>query len=722
MAEEPLLMNFSLGNDAILVQPKFKGGRWRERRGLRKATGPTGVNTDSILERHSKRQKTGNSDGPTRSIDYQRRTGLRHGVISSLFSYNPKIQSVTDRAEQESTTLPSNAPLVDGIDTFTSLGLSPIIASHLLTKLDIKAPTAIQKTTISRLLSGDTDALIQAETGSGKTLAYLLPIVQRIVQISEQKSKNSNYQIHRDSGLFAIVLAPTRELSKQISVVLDSLLGCARWIVSGTVIGGEKRKSEKARLRKGLNILVATPGRLVDHLEHTEVLDVSNVRWLVLDEGDRLMELGFEDDIKKILDKLEQKKGKSGAISDLPSKRTTILCSATMKTNVHKLGEISLKDAIHIQAEADAQQLLQEPTTSTDPIFSAPAQLQQSYIVAPAKQRLVTLYAILKRSFSRKGSVMKAMIFFTCADSVDFHYEVFARKVGQQNTSQLSDSTPELPTQCHSSVLSSVNNPDIMLYKLYGNLTQQMRTATLKAFSRNPNPSILLCTDVASRGLDLPSMDLVIEYDPAFSAEEHLHRIGRTARAGRDGRAIVFLLPGPEELYIPTLKHGFKDKRVNGSLSEDILQKAFAPAIASQTRETWEDNATGWQLEIERWLQSDSKIADLARKAYVSHVRAYSTHVVPERHIFNVKELHLGHLAKAFALRDQPSNMGRGGKGDEGKQDTGKHKGRNRDRSRNPAASDIDNARNSAPDPKEAARQMRKALNAMNPASEFNIA
>ena len=724
MAEEPLLMNFALGNDAILVQPKFKGGRWRERRGLKKPTAPTGVNADNVLERPSKRQRIGDSDGHASSIDYQKRIGLRHGVISSLFTYNPKIQSATDGTEQESTTLPSNAPLVDGIDTFTSLGLSPIIASHLLTKLDIKAPTAIQKTTISQLLSGDNDALIQAETGSGKTLAYLLPIVQRIVQISEQKPKNdkdTNYQIHRDSGLFAIILAPTRELSKQISVVLDSLLGCARWIVSGTVIGGEKRKSEKARLRKGLNILVATPGRLVDHLQHTEVLDVSNVRWLVLDEGDRLMELGFEDDIKKILDKLEQEKGNSGTIPDLPSKRTTVLCSATMKTNVHKLGEISLKDAIHIQAETDRQQISQEPTTTNDPIFSAPAQLQQSYIVAPAKQRLVTLYAILKRSFSRKGSVMKTMIFFTCADSVDFHYEVFARKLGQEDTSQLPDSSSELSTACHSSVLSSVNNPDIMLYKLYGNLTQQMRTATLQAFSRNPNPSILLCTDVASRGLDLPSIDLVIEYDPAFSAEEHLHRIGRTARAGRDGRAIVFLLPGPEELYIPTLKHGFKDKRVNGSSSEEILRKAFAPAIASQSKGTWEDSATAWQLEVERWLQSDNRIADLARKAYVSHVRAYSTHVLPERQMFNVKELHLGHLAKAFALRDQPSNMGRGSKDDGGKRDPGKHKGRNRERSRNLAGSNMNDTRNSTLDPKEAARQMRKALNAMNPASEFNI-
>jgi len=129
------------------------------------------------------------------------------------------------------------------------------------------------------LIKENSDAFIQAETGSGKTLAYLLPIVQRIIELSETLKKQNVEDgldaVHRDSGLFAIILAPTRELSKQIALVLESLLRCAHWIVAGTVIGGEKKKSEKARLRKGINILVATPGRLADHLEHTERLNVS---------------------------------------------------------------------------------------------------------------------------------------------------------------------------------------------------------------------------------------------------------------------------------------------------------------------------------------------------------------------------------------------------------------------------------------------------------------
>ena len=726
MAEESdtLLMNFSLGAEPIHTLQKFKGGRWRERRGLKRPSHLTGVNAQDVIDRPTKRPRTDDRARVDGQSEPPRRSAPPNGIVSSLFSFNPEAQSVLEEVKvEETTTSPSNAPLIDGIDTFTSLGLSPIVAVHLLTKMELKAPTAIQKAAVSQLLKENSDAFVQAETGSGKTLAYLLPIIHHLILMSQESKKMTNAAeqgIHRDSGLFAIILAPTRELSKQISTVLESLLGCARWIVSGTVIGGEKKKSEKARLRKGLNILVATPGRLVDHLRHTEVLDVSSVRWLVLDEGDRLMELGFEEDIKSILAKLDQNDRKDKpAIPALPSRRTTILCSATMRANVNKLGEMSLKDAIHIQAGSIENQISVDGNVANEQAFSAPAQLKQSYCIVPAKQRLVTLYAILKRSFSRKGSIMKAITFFTCADSVDFHYEVFSR---QQSQSMDSEQSSESPSSKSAPMLSSPGNPDVTLYKLYGNMTQQLRTATLKAFSLDKNPSILLCTDIASRGLDLPSIDLVVEYDPAFSVEEHLHRIGRTARAGRDGSAIVFLMPGPEEGYVSILKQSLKDNSLHGSTSEDALQKAFSPAVASESNKTWEDSATDWQLEAERWIQADRKVAELARRAFVGHVRAYATHSIVERSVFDVKELHLGHLAKAFALREKPSNMGRGNSSKDLRGRSNGKRNRTRVGGQNANKDDVEAARGSAVSPIEAAKQMRKALNAINPASEFNIA
>ncbi|MCJ1234793.1 ATP-dependent RNA helicase dbp7 [Varicellaria rhodocarpa] len=713
MAEDALLMNFDLGDEALSIKPIYKGGHWKARLNAKKGAqyrhkkfhsdglptaevskdtnGAGNEELESTAERPPKRQKVVDNQS-SRSRQGITTNGPKE-VVSSLFSYNPT-SKISAKAQTEDTAItePSNAPLIDGLDTFTSLGLSTTLATHLLTKLNLKAPTAIQKSAITQLIKDDSDAFIQAETGSGKTLAYLLPIVQRIMELSKKTSdavtQEGDGQVHRDSGLFAIILAPTRELCKQISIVLDGLLRCAHWIVASTVIGGDKKKSEKARLRKGLNILVATPGRLADHLNNTEALDVSNVRWLVMDEGDRLMELGFEEEIRGIVSKLEErsKATKNSPIPGLPNLRTTVLCSATMKMNVQRLGEISLKDAVHIKADPKDSTAVAAEKEQEQDSFSVPAQLKQSYIIVPPKQRLVSLAALLKRTFARKGSVMKAIVFLSCADSVDFHFEAFARKtepiesakskISEENASTdttptTSTSTPNLSTITSTSLLTSPLNPGLTLHKLHGSLPQPVRTATLSSFTHTSTPSVLLCTDVASRGLDLPNIDLVVEYDPPFSSDDHLHRVGRTARAGRDGRAVIFLMPGSEEGYVEILKAGYRDGVGRGlvrSEAAETLRKGFGAETPgnNNSRKTgsgnrdWEEKATEWQLDVEKWVIDDKHAGDMARKAFISHVRAYATHVAKERPMFDVKGLHLGHLAKAFALRERPGNMGRG--------------------------------------------------------------
>ncbi|KAI4172908.1 MAG: hypothetical protein LQ343_003316 [Gyalolechia ehrenbergii] len=719
MADDGMLVNFSLGDGILNTKPVFRGGRWKERLLAKKAaerryknpqpqnpsaasnedtTVPETINA-AVPERPQKRQKL---SSPSKAHS-NARPDKSKDVVSSIFSSNPSSTSTSGKPPPEDAThsIPSNAPLPSELNTFTSLSLSVAISTHLLMKLSLKAPTQIQKSTITQLLKEDSDAFIQAETGSGKTLAYLLPIVQRMMNLFTFTDEKKKKRITRDSGLFAIVLAPTRELCKQISIVLENLLRCANWIVAGTVIGGEKKKSEKARLRKGINILVATPGRLVDHLDNTEALDVRQVRWLVLDEGDRLVELGFEEDVRKIVQALEKKSERGSAVEEkkegvegLPERRTTVLCSATMKMNVQRLGEISLRNAVHIKAEPshDGEAGEKQLQKSKDTAFLAPAQLKQSYIVVPPKQRLVTLAAFLKNTFARRGSVMKAIVFLSCADSVDFHFEVFARRIASTDSKQTTKKNrPEsdrenaddsssavkessLPTITPSDILASTPNPNLTLYKLHGSLTQQIRTATLSAFTRSINPSILLCTDVASRGLDLPNVDLIIEYDPPFSSDDHLHRIGRTARAGRDGRAVIFLMPGPEEGYVDILRQGYRDGIGRGLIrhdAEDILKKGFGNAEvalavdkASAQGRAWSERAEQWQLEAERWVIDDSaKAGAMAKKAFVSHVRAYATHIAKERAVFDVKELHLGHLAKAFGLRERPGHFGRGDKG-----------------------------------------------------------
>lgn len=764
MAEPGLSLNFASADFSLPAQsvPKFKGGSWRERVRLNKAA--KSASAARLAARQEHRPEHTEPQVKRRRIDQPRNDrpfkdrpahlkdatynngppGTRE-VISSLFSYNPEaktVEEVKEEVEQEPVR-PSNAPLPDGIDTFTSLGLSETIAAHLLTKMELKTPTAIQRAAVSQLTKEESDVFIQSETGSGKTLAYLLPIVERLITMAERHKHEvveETQTVNRDSGLFAIIIAPTRELCKQIAVVLEKLLGCAHYLVAGAVIGGEKKKSEKARLRKGLNILVATPGRLVDHLENTKTLDVSKVRYLVLDEGDRLMELGFEEDITKIIRALDGKK-RSVSMPGLPQARINVLCSATLKANVNKLGTISLKDAVLVKGEKG-----ESNGEMTDDKFLAPAQLKQSYIICAAKLRLVTLTALLKRTFARKGSVMKAIVFFSCADSVDFHHKILTgAQIDTSNEKTASDVAdqvaktaaldPSLVDAVAPAPLLSSPENSLTVYRLHGSLPQQSRTSILKTFAKSTTPSLLLATDVASRGLDLPNLDLVIEYDPAFSKEDHLHRIGRTARLGRDGRAIIFLLPGSEEGYIQILRESYKtspdttSSTVTSTSASEVLKRGFTPTsglIGSKAAGTdHETQATNFQLAVERRVLSDPHLKQAAKTAFQSHVRAYATHTSSERIYFDIKNLHLGHLAKSFGLRDPPAKINVVGLRSNGKD----RKGRTTNTGAAGAGAvvagttDVDVTE----DPETAAQKMRALVRDRNKmmgggAGEFNIA
>lgn len=782
MADDGMLLNFELPTDAFTAPSKrLKGGSWKDRLTARKsaqwgrskaqerAAGHTTKTPDygevqseeeyisqepaSHEQRPAKRPRVGDHAVP----NSQPHRGdvlpkLKNGeVVSSLFTYNPSSNSQPTEAsvpEDVEPVQPSNAPLNDELATFTNLGLSEMLANHLLNKLDIKAPTAIQRKAVQQLCAANSDAFIQAETGSGKTLAYLLPIVQHIAEISKHM-KAAGQSFSRESGLFALVLAPTRELSKQISAVLEGLLSCCHWIVSGIVTGGEKKKSEKARLRKGLNVLVATPGRLADHLNNTEVLDVSTVRWLVLDEGDRLMELGFEQDIQRIVGLLNLRGRKPAAIPGLPERRTTVLCSATIKSTVEQLRSIALKDPVSISA--DPSESAPDDNVVKEQAFSAPAQLKQSYAVVPAKQRLVTLVAVLRQAFKRKGSVMKCIVFMDAADSVDYHFDLLTRDsakpseeaeearskpVKLSRTGKIPQGNTISETRTMGAATFSPDAPDgVQVYRLHGSLQQVTRTSTLKAFASSSQPSILVCTDVIARGLDLPNVDLVVEYDPPASKDDHLHRIGRTARAGNDGRAMIFLMPGCEEGYVEVLKEG-KPRNLTRHGADELLKKGFAPAAGVVSTKSWEVAATEWQLDIERWAQEQPKHLEQARRAYQSHIRAYATHVAAERSMFDLKQMHLGHLAKAFALRDKPGSIrvpgqrpssATGAKTKEGRRSQAAKAARSagdgpaggQKRKAGSAMDDVDTAAMS--DEREARKKMFAKVKSMGGASEFNL-
>ncbi|KAG8160690.1 hypothetical protein KVR01_008954 [Diaporthe batatas] len=771
MADD-LVLNLAPIGDSSFASKKVKyvGGSWRDRR-------------------RAQKKDTAREQGRTGSTGSTRPGGGHHDpskpfqVASKLFTYNPTAKTVFDDAtpakEAEPAT-PSNAPLSEEASNFHALGLSRRVAQHLSTKLEMKVPTSIQKNTIPPLVTGDDDAFLQAQTGSGKTLAYLLPIVQRIIALSRNDDGSSTgADINRNSGLFAIILAPTRELCKQISVVLEKLLRCCPWIVSTTVMGGESKHSEKARIRKGCNILVATPGRLTDHLENTKILDVGTVRWLILDEGDRMMEMGFEQDLKQIVTAIREEplkeKNKDGVLltKAMPKRRVTVLCSATMKSNVNRLGEISLQDAVLITASTSKDDAEEDAKAET--VFAAPAQLKQTYLVVPAKLRLVTLVAFLKDAFARKGSVMKAIVFISCADSVDFHFELLKSTTARpQPSPETVQGKPDhtANTVHPSAYITSPANPTILLHKLHGSLTQQARTSTLRSFSTCKDPAVLITTDISSRGLDVPAVELVVEYDPAFAIADHVHRIGRTARAGRPGKAALFLLPGCEEGYIDMLP---TTPPAVAQSYETVLQKGFATPVAlppipgkdggdgddeeqqRPQKQSPHARAEALQLHLEqRVLASEPPkpaptkggggggrrpaappppkpqhgsgpaLIDSARQGFRAHVRAYATHVKEERAVFDIQQLHLGHIAKSYGLREAPGGIGAGvqkrthkkgagagGAAAAGSSSAGGAK-RKLDVLEDVGGGDVDAA--------AAKRKMEEMLRKMNAASEFNIA
>ncbi|KAH8681767.1 P-loop containing nucleoside triphosphate hydrolase protein [Xylariales sp. PMI_506] len=770
MADDGMLLNFEIGDAPLKPQVKFAGGRWRDRVHAQRSAkndgsgkswdGANGTPLDNarrinrtgeIGDRPVKRQRTsGDSSedhtGHGRNPSWGGHIFSKPGQVSSrLFTSNPTPKTVfEDVVEETEPAKPSNAPLSEEAENFHALGLSRRIAQHLSSKLEMKAPTSIQKNTIPPLTKEDSDAFLQAETGSGKTLAYLLPIVQRIMAIShDEDGASTGTKIHRNSGLFAIVLAPTRELCKQIATVLDKVLRCAPWIVSTTVIGGESKKSEKARIRKGVNILIATPGRLVDHLQNTEVLDVGTVRWLVLDEGDRLMEMGFEDELKSIVGKIRQEALKAQndegvKLDALPQRRVTVLCSATMKMNVQKLGEISLQDAVHITA---AKSETDKDLEVNESVFSAPAQLKQTYVVAAAKLRLVTLLGLLKSTFARKGSVMKAIVFISCADSVDFHFELL--RASPPPTSPTEEAAKTALTVSEAAYITSPANPTISLFKLHGSLAQPVRTSTLQAFKSAKDPSVLITTDISSRGLDVPAVDLVIEYDPAFSVADHLHRMGRTARAGRSGKAVLFLQPGCEEGYIEHLQ----TPSMVGQSSDTTIAKGFISPI-SLPKKSADDaefpvlesekspfkRAEALQLHLEqRLLESEkigsSKLLDAARQGFRSHIRAYATHVREERVFFDITQLHLGHTAKSFGLREAPGGIGggpsrrviKGGHSQKAAGSSGKKRAAADDSDDDVPKGGAANNKGDGMDDDAARRMRMKMKQVMSASSEFNI-
>ncbi|XP_020228484.1 DEAD-box ATP-dependent RNA helicase 27 [Cajanus cajan] len=442
-------------------------------------------------------------------------------------------------------------------ESFDSLGLSQPTYKAIM-DMGFNHMTQIQARAIPPLLIGK-DVLGAARTGSGKTLAFLIPAMELLY----------NVQFKPRNGAGVVVICPTRELAIQTHAVAKELLKYHSQTL-GLVIGGSTRKIEAERIAKGINLLVGTPGRLLDHLQNTKGFIYKNLKCLMIDEADRILEANFEEEMKQI-------------IKILPKDRQTALFSATQTKKVEDLARLSFQTTpIYIDVDDGRTKVTNEG-------------LLQGYVVVPCAKRFIVLYSFLKRHQSKK-----VMVFFSSCNSVKFHADIL--NLIRMNCSSI-----------------------------HGKQKQQTRTTTFFDFCK-AEKGILLCTDVAARGLDIPAVDWIVQYDPPDEPKEYIHRVGRTARGeGGKGNALLFLIP--EELQflrylkaakVPVKEYAYDEKKV-----ENV------------------------QSYLEKLVVNNFYLNKMAKEAYRSYLLAYNSHSMKD--IFNVHRLDFQAVASSFCFSNPPN-------------------------------------------------------------------
>ncbi|VUC34078.1 unnamed protein product [Clonostachys rosea] len=419
--------------------------------------------------------------------------------------------------------------------------------------------TSIQRSAIPPLLAGK-DVLGAAKTGSGKTLAFLIPAIEML----------SSLRFKPRNGTGAIVVSPTRELALQIFGVARELMKNHSQTY-GIVIGGANRRAEAEKLSKGVNLIIATPGRLLDHLMNTPFV-FKNLKSLIIDEADRILEVGFEDEMRQIVKILKNED------------RQTMLFSATQTTKVEDLARISLRPGpLYINVDQEKQ-------------YSTVEGLEQGYVLCEADKRFVLLFSFLK---TMKDKKKKVIVFFSSCNSVKYYAEL-------------------------------LNYIDLPVLDLHGKQKQQKRTNTFFEFSNAPH-GILICTDVAARGLDIPAVDFIVQFDPPDNATDYIHRVGRTARGTNNkGRSLMFLQPNE----VGFLTH-LKAARVP-VVEFEFPAKKIKPV----------------QSQLEKLIGQNYFLSQSAKEAFKSYLHAYASHSL--RSVYDVNKLDLTKVAKSFGFSTPP--------------------------------------------------------------------
>ncbi|EJW84000.1 DEAD box polypeptide 18 [Wuchereria bancrofti] len=460
----------------------------------------------------------------------------------------------------------SPSDVVSHLSSITFASLENILSESTLlaiAEMGFTKMTEIQAKCIEPLLQGR-DVIASAKTGSGKTLAFLIPAVELLIKL-EWKVRN---------GTGVIVISPTRELSMQTYGVLSEILAKHPTLTHGLIMGGANRQAETQKLARGVSFLVATPGRLLDHLQNTDDFMVKNLKCLIIDEADRILDIGFEIEMQQIL-------------RMLPRKRQTMFFSATQTPKVDEL----IKAALHTDPVKVG---INEINLKSGNELATVSGLQQGYVVCPSEKRFLLLFTFLKKNRDKK-----VMVFFSSCNSVKYHHEL-------------------------------LNYIDISVQCIHGKQKQQKRTCTFFSFCQAKS-GILLCTDVAARGLDIPQVDWIVQYDPPDEPREYIHRVGRTAR-GVTGTGHALLILRPEELgFLRYLKH--------------------AKVLLNEYEFSWSKIAN-IQMQLEKLIEQNYYLNKSAKEAYKCYIRAYDSHSL--KSIFNVNTLDLIAVSKSFGFSTPP--------------------------------------------------------------------
>ncbi|KAH6632234.1 ATP-dependent rRNA helicase RRP3 [Chaetomium tenue] len=385
--------------------------------------------------------------------------------------------------------------------TFQDLGIVDSLCDAC-NELGWKKPTPIQQESIPLALQ-DRDIIGLAETGSGKTGAFALPILQALLD--------------KPQPLFALVLAPTRELAAQIAQSFEAL-GSLISLRCALILGGLDMVQQAIALGKKPHVVVATPGRLLDHLEKTKGFSLRNLRYLVMDEADRLLDMDFGPILDKIL-------------KFLPRERRTFLFSATMSSKVESLQRACLRDPLKVSISSSKYQ-----TVST---------LVQNYVFIPHTHK-------------------DTYLIYLCNEFAGQTIIIFTRTV--------------IETQRIAILLRTLGMGAI---PLHGGLSQSARLGALNKF-RAGSRDILVATDVAARGLDIPNVDCVLNLDLPGDSKTYVHRVGRTARAGRSGHAISFVTQYDLELWL-RIEAALGTRLKEYSLEKDDVM-VFRPRVEEAQR------------------------------------------------------------------------------------------------------------------------------------------